>query len=112
MREEAEPSFMPEMCEIGLGSTGRNNYSSEDWFLVFPPESSGPMLEGRFQSDAPDRTGFPTWVDSEQCVFRDSANATLRLPLTPLPKPGDRNRFSCISDDVWDRLVKECAKLG
>jgi hypothetical protein len=98
--------------EIELGGAGGTLYSGEVWFLVFHPESAGPMLEGRFQTDAPDRTGFPTWVDSEQCVFRDGANATLRLPLKPLPSPGERNRFSCITDAIWKKLVEECAKLG
>jgi hypothetical protein len=103
---------MSETREIELGSTGRNNYSGEDWFLIFSPGQAEPIVEGRFQTDAPDRTGFPTWVDSEQCVFRGAANATLRLPLNPLPKPGDRNRFSCISDAMWQRIVNECVKLG
>jgi hypothetical protein len=102
---------MPDNSDIHLGNYWHTNYSDEDWFLVIPPKPSAPFLEGRFQTDAPDRTGWPGWADPELCLFRNNEKAARRFPLDPLPMPGDRNRFSCISHAIWKRLTEECAKL-
>lgn len=102
---------MSESNEIYLGSCGQTLYSDEKWFLIVPPRPAQPFLEGRFQTDAPDRTGFPVWTATEFCVLREGAVATCRLPLKSIPKPGDPNRFASIADAIWNRAAEECAKL-
>jgi len=103
---------MAENTEINLGCNWHTLYSDEIWFLVIPPRPAEPFLEGRFQTDAPDRTGHPGWVGTEYCVFNNGQEATCRMPLGLIPMPGKPNPFSFISDAIWRRLVEEFAKLS
>lgn len=102
---------MSDRTEIYLGNGWHTLYSDEEWFLIVPPAPAQPFLEGRFQTDAPDRTGHPGWTATEFCVLREDAEATCRLPLKRLPKAGDPNRFASITDAIWERVIAECAKL-
>ncbi len=99
--------------EIYLGNGQHTLYSDEQWYLVVPPGSAYPFLEGRFQTDAPERTGYPTWAqaDNELCVSREGGMAVCRLPLKRLPRSGEPNRFASVPDAVWKRAVEECNKL-
>jgi hypothetical protein len=98
--------------EIHLGNNWHTLYSDEEWFLIVPPGPSEPFLEGRFQTDAPDRTGWPGWTATDFCVQRDDAEAICQLPLKRLPNLGDPNRFASITDAIWKRAIEECAKLA
>jgi hypothetical protein len=103
---------MADNTDIALGNNWHTLFSDELWFLVIPPRPAQPFLEGRFQTDAAERTGWPSWVGSDYCVFHEGEKATCRLPLSPLPTPGQSRRFAYISDAIWNRLVEECAKLS
>ena len=104
---------MADNIEICLGSNSHTLYSDEVWYLVVPPKPAAPFLEARFQTDAPDRTGWPTWANSDnENAFRIGETATWRLPLTRMPVAGEANRFASISDAIWSRCVLECVKLA
>jgi hypothetical protein len=96
--------------EIYLGNGQHTLFSDEQWYLVMLPGSAHLFLECRFQTDAPDRTGYPTWTETEFCVSREGEIATLRLPLRRIPQPGDPNRFASVPDAIWKRAIKECGK--
>ncbi len=102
---------MADSTAIHLGNGWHTMYSDEEWFLIVPPSPDGPYLEGRFQTDAPDRTGYPAWTRTEFCVCLEGEVATCRLPLAPLPVPGTPNRFASVPDAIWKRVIEECAKL-
>jgi hypothetical protein len=102
---------MAERNEIYLGNGQHTIFSDEQWYLIIPPDSAHPFLEGRFQSDAPDRTGYPAWTLTEFCVSCEGEVAICRLPLKRLPQPGEPNRFASVPDAIWKRAVEECAKL-
>src|SRR6476619_3747976 len=97
--------------EIDLGSCQQTLYSDERWYLIVP-DGAAPFLEGRFQTDAPERTGYPQWAETEFCVSCEGELATCRLPLQRLPTPGEPNRFASITDSIWNRAIEECAKLS
>jgi hypothetical protein len=104
---------MSEKIEICLGNNGHTLFSDEVWYLVLPPEPAIPFLEARFQTDAPERTGWPTWINPDNDnVVRDGHTATWRLPLTPMPVAGEGNRFASISNAIWNQCVRECVKLA
>jgi putative acetyltransferase len=102
---------MTDGVEICLGNGQHTLFSHKQWYLVVLPGSTDPFLECRFQTDAPDRTGYPAWTQTEFCVLCEGDVATLRLPLRRLPQPGDPNRFASVPDASWKRAVEECAKL-
>jgi hypothetical protein len=97
--------------ELYLGNGHHTLFSDEQWYLVVLPGSAHPFLECRFQTDAPDRTGYPAWTQTEFCVSCEGEVATLRLPLRRTPQPGDPNRFASVPDAIWKRAVEECGKL-
>jgi hypothetical protein len=101
---------MADSAEIYLGNNWHTLFSDELWYLIVLP-SAVPFLEGRFQTDAPDRTGWPTWVSADYCIHRTTDAAICRLQLTRTPAAGERNRFASISDEIWNRCVEECEKL-
>jgi len=84
---------MADNTEIYLGNGQHTIYSDEQWYLVIAPGSAHPFLEGRFQTDAPDRTGYPAWTQTEFCISREGEVAVCRLPLARLPRAGEPNRF-------------------
>jgi hypothetical protein len=96
--------------EIYLGNGRHTLFSDEQWYLVVLPGSACPFLECRFQTDAPDRTGYPAWTETEFCVLCEGETATLRLPLRRLPQLGDPNQFASVPDAIWKRAVEECGK--
>jgi hypothetical protein len=102
---------MAEGMEIRLGNGQHTIFSEEEWYLVVPPDSTHPFVEARFQSDAPDRTGYPSWVVTEFCVKCEDGIALCRYPMTRLPRPGELNRFATVPDRIWNRVVEECGKL-
>lgn len=103
---------MADNIEICLGNNGHTLFSDEPWYLVIPPLPASPFLEGRFQTDAPDRTPWPTWTATEYCVLREDDKAICRFPLTPIPSTGEQNRFASIVDQIWNQCVRECEKLS
>jgi hypothetical protein len=102
---------MAEATEIRLGNGQHTNFSDEEWYLVVPPGSTHPFVEARFQSDAPDRTGYPKWALTEFCVKCEGGIALCQFPLKRLPHPGEPNRFATVPDGIWNRAVEECGKL-
>jgi hypothetical protein len=99
------------MAELFLGTGEHTLFSDDQWYLIIPPGSPHPFLECRFQTDAPDRTGYPTWTQTEFCVSHGDEVAVLRLPLPRIPGPGDPNRFSSVPDAIWKKTVDDCGKL-
>src|SRR5262245_27719787 len=61
---------MAQDVETLLGNAWHTLYSDELWYLIVTPDSGEVRLEGRFQTDAPDRTGHPTWARTEFCVAK------------------------------------------
>jgi hypothetical protein len=102
---------MAEGTEIRLGNGQHTIFSDEVWYLVVPPGSTHPFVEARFQSDAPDRTGYPSWALTEFCVKCEGGIALCQFPLRRLPQPGEPNRFATVPDGIWNRAVEECGKL-
>jgi hypothetical protein len=101
---------MAESTEIRLGNGQHTNYSDEEWYLVVLPGIPHPFIEARFQSDVPDRTGYPSWTLTEFCVKCEDGIALCRFPLARRPQPGEPNRFATVPDAIWNRAVEECAK--
>jgi hypothetical protein len=101
---------MSDNTEFFLGNGQHTLYSDEEWYLIIPPGSANPFLEARFQTDAPERTGYPAWSSTESCVLHEGEIAICRLPLTRVPQPGEKNRFASVPDAIWSRAVEECAK--
>jgi hypothetical protein len=101
---------MTDPTELNLGNGQHTLFSDEEWYLVAPRDSPHPFLKCRFQTDAPERTGYPTWAQTEFCVSCEGETATLRLPLRSIPRPGDPNRFASVPDAIWQRVVEEYAK--
>jgi hypothetical protein len=97
--------------EIRLGNGQHTLFSDEEWYLVVPPGSPHPFVEGRFQSDAPDRTGYPSWSFTEFCVKCEGGEALCQFPLKRMPQSGEPNRFATVPDAIWNRAVVACAKL-
>jgi hypothetical protein len=97
--------------EIYLGNGQHTLFSDELWYLVVVPGSAHPFLECRFQTDAPDRTGYPAWTQTESCVSCEGEVATSRLALRRIPQRGDPNRFASVPDAIWKRAVEECGKF-
>jgi hypothetical protein len=102
---------MADGTELYLGNGQHTLFSDEQWYLVVLAGAAQPFLECRFQTDAPDRTGYPAWTQTEFCVSCEGEVATLRLPLRRLPQPGDPNRFASVPDAIWQRAIEECGKL-
>ena len=100
---------MTENTEIYLGNGQHTNYSDEAWYLMVPPGAANLFLEGRFQTDASDRTGYPAWAQTEFCVSCAGEVAICRLPLKRIPQQGTANRFASVSDAIWKRAIEECA---
>jgi hypothetical protein len=98
--------------EILLGSNWHTLFSDELWYLIVPPAPAHPYLEGRFQSNAPDRTGWPVWVTWDDCFSRTGEAALCRLALRGIPRPDEPRRFLTISDAIWQRAVEESVNLA
>lgn len=100
---------MPDHRELRLGNTSHTLFSDEEWYLV-TADSGEVTLEARFQSDAPDRTGYPAWAWTELCVSRAGEEAVGRLhyasPAELLAAP----RPSVVPEGIWVRATEECRK--
>lgn len=97
--------------EIYLGNGQHTLFSDEQWYLIALPGSVHPFLECRFQTDAPDRTGYPAWTQTEFCVSCEGEIANCRLPLKRPPQRGEPNGFATVPDAIWKRAVEEYGKL-
>ena len=98
--------------EVYLGNAEHTLYSDEKWYLVIPGEEQAPYIEGRFQTEAPDRTGYPTWSHAPCCIVCEKEAAVCRMPLETLPRPSSPNRFALVPDAIWQRVVVECERLS
>ena len=97
--------------EIPLGNSCHTIYSDEMWFLIFASDSGEVTLEARFQSDAPDRTGYPNWVSTEFCVSKARYEAVCRVPYTDAAQLLAASRLSYVPEAIWAKAVEECRKL-
>src|SRR5690242_10672167 len=102
---------MPEHREVMLGGGQHTVYSDEAWYLVTAGEGGEVVLEVRFQSDAPDRTGWPTWAGTELCVSRAGEEAVGRLHYASPADLVAAARPSVVPEGVWARAADECRKL-
>ncbi len=101
---------MPERRELLLPGGQHTLYSDEVWYLITGADSNEVVLECRFQSDAPSRTGFPTWISTELTISRDEYEAVGRLHYG---NPADllaARRPSFVPEIVWARATEECRK--
>lgn len=103
---------MADRKEIMLGSGWHTLYSDEVWYLIVAPHSGEVVLEARFQSDAPDRTGYPTWAATEFCVSKAGEEALCRVPYTSATEMLGAGRLPFVPEGIWGKLVEECRKLA
>lgn len=100
---------MAQEKKVPLGGGGHTLYSDEVWHLAIG--ARGVALEASFQSDAPERTGYPAWAGTEFCVSRGEGEAACQVPyhdaahLLAAPRP------SFVPEAVWAQAVAECRKV-
>jgi hypothetical protein len=100
-----------ERSDILLGNGWHTLYSDEVWYLVLVPNSSEVLLEARFQSDAPDRTGYPQWARTEFCVSKAGEEAVCQVPYSDAEGLIAASRLSFVPEAIWANAVEECRKL-
>jgi hypothetical protein len=86
-------------------------YSDEEWYLIVAPNSREIILEARFESDAPDRTGFPNWARTEFCSSKGGAEAVCRIPFTDAAELLAASRLSFIPQNIWGKAAEKCQAL-
>jgi hypothetical protein len=102
---------MPDRRELMLGGGQHTLYSDEVWYLVTAAGSGEVVLEVRFQSDAPDRTGYPSWAGTELCVTRIGEEAVGRLHYAGPAELLAAARPSFVPEGIWAKATEECRKL-
>jgi hypothetical protein len=100
---------MADREEVVLGNGWHTIYSDEVWYLIVAP-SDEVILEARFQSDAPDRTGYPTWAGTEFCVSKAGGEAVCRVPYARSAELLAAGRLSFVPESIWAKAVEECRK--
>ena len=103
---------MGEPIEIPLGNGWHTLYSDEPWFLVVAPGSKEIVLEARFESDAPERSGRPTWMQTEFCVSKSDHEAVFRAPYDDVAELLAASRLSFVPEHIWAKAIEECGKLA
>ena len=101
---------MVDRREIMLGGGQHTLYSDEVGYLVMS-DSGEVVVEARFQSDAPNRTGYPGWAATELCVSRSGEEAVGRLHYGGAAELLAAGRPSFVPQSIWDRAAEECRKL-
>ena len=102
----AEPKAIP------LGTGEHTLYSDEEWYFVVDPSTTEIILEARFESDAPDRTGFPTWARTEFCISQAGEKAVCQIPYASAAELLAAARMSFIPEGIWRKAGAECRKLA
>ena len=102
---------MAQDAEIFLGNGWHTLYSDEPWYLIVTSSSSEIRLEGRFQSDAPQRTGKPTWAGTEFCISDAGEEAICRVPYDDAAHLLAATKLSFVPESIWSKAVEECRKL-
>ena len=103
---------MPKTNEIPLANAQHTVYSDEPWFLIVDPESGSVQLEGRFQSDAPDRTGFPSWATTNFCVSKSKEEAVCRVSFASATELLAAERNSVVPETIWEKAVEHCRTIN
>jgi hypothetical protein len=102
---------MAEGSELHLGNGWHTLFSNEAWFLIAAPGSGEIILEARFETEAPDRTGFPNWARTEFCISRGENEAVGRVPFTDAAELLAASRLSFIPENIWAKAGEICRKL-
>lgn len=102
---------MSQHKEILLGSGWHTLYSNEVWYLVTATDNSEIVLEARFQTDAPDRTGYPHWARTEFCTSKSDEQAVCRVPYSDAEHVLEASKLSFVPEEIWGKAVEECRKL-
>ncbi|HEY1064466.1 MAG TPA: hypothetical protein VGE52_00090 [Pirellulales bacterium] len=87
-------------------------FSDELWRLKATADSHEVRLEAEFQSDAPNRTGWPDWTNSEFCISRDAETAVCRIHYDDPASLLAANRPSFVPELVWEAALAECRRLS
>ncbi len=102
---------MAECREMLLGNGWHTLYSDEVWYLMVSPNSGEIILEARFQSDAPDRTGYPNWARTEFCISKAGDHAVCRIPFAGAAELLAASRLSFVPEDIWRMAAEKCRTL-
>jgi hypothetical protein len=101
---------MAEPREILLGNGWHTLFSDEVWYLVVS-DSGEIALEARFDTDAPERSGWPNWLRTEFCVSNTSDFAVCRVPYGSPPELLAAVKLSFVPKEIWDKAVERCQEL-
>lgn len=101
---------MADRKEIVLGNGRHTLYSDEVWYFIIAPDSDEVVLEARFQSDVPDRTGYPAWAGTEFCVSKAGGEAVCRVPFANRAEFLAAGRLFFVPEGIWVKAVEECRK--
>ncbi|MEJ5277041.1 MAG: hypothetical protein WHU94_14115 [Thermogemmata sp.] len=101
---------MPDRQELFLGGGEHTLYSDEVWYLVTTGGADEVVLEVRFQSDAPDRTGYPFWVGTDVCVGRTVGEAIGRVRYSGAAELLAAVRPWFVPAGIWAKAAEECRK--
>jgi hypothetical protein len=102
---------MTEPREILLGNGWHTLFSDEVWYLVVL-DSGELALEARFETDTPDRTGWPDWLRTEFCVSNTDGFAVCRVPYGSPPELLAATRLSFVPKAIWKKAVERCQELA
>ncbi|WP_157369011.1 hypothetical protein [Zavarzinella formosa] len=103
---------MEQPGEILLGNGWHTLYSDEVWYLIVDPGPREITLEARFESDAPGRTGPPTWARTEFCVSKDEHKAVCRVPYNDAAHLLAASRISFVPEIIWAKALGICRRIA
>lgn len=103
---------MAEGKETHLGNGTHTLFSDEEWYLIVEPGSGEILLEARFETEAPDRTGFPNWARTEFCISKGDTEAVCRVPFTDAAELLAASRLSFIPEGIWAKAADISRKLA
>ena len=81
-------------------------YSHEVWYLIAAAGFKEIILEARFESDAPDRTGYPIWAPTEFCISKDGGEAVCRILFADAAELLAASRLSFIPETIWKKAAR------
>jgi len=102
---------MEERKEILLGNGWHTLYSDEPWYLIVPAGSKEVVLEARFESDAPERSSRPNWIQTEFCVSKSDHEAVFRVSYAEAAELLAAARLSYVPEHIWTKATEECRKM-
>lgn len=101
---------MDPSARLFLGTGEKTLYSDERWDLVVIPGSGEVWLEARYDSEAPDRTGYPRWAHTEFCLSQGRGTATCRVPYDDAAHLLAAAKPSFVPEAIWAKALVECRK--